>query len=570
VKTVSATLGAVALALAVSGTASAADYVNSPPLRDVVNTSVSDCRAQSTLNVPMIAWGGDIPTLVANGNSLTTQSDSLFELVGINAELERQDVFSEQVEDYLSCKSPFLRGTQGMLNMAADITEADDRTKMVAIYQLSWSNGGDALVVKPGIGTVSDLKGKTIALQAYGPHVDYMATVLADAGLSMNDVNIKWVKELTAADSSPLNVFASDSSIDAAFMIIPDALALTSGGGIGTGAEGSVKGASIMLSTKSANRIISDVYVVRKDYFEANKDQVRNFVHGLMLAEESTREQLKAGGTAADAIYAAASEYLLGVAGDIEGAKGLWLDAETTGFRGNVKWVSSGEPRSWLSVNNDAQPLLKALGLMSKPYTLAHAGWDYEVFKDGLNDTAGVEKPKFNQAELAKVVDKLDKTGQLGDNSLFEFPIYFEPNQQTFEALNYQEEFRKVIGLALRYGGAVITVEGHSDPLGYLQKKKDGASNIVLARAAQAAKNLSMGRAIAVQQALISYADAGGITMDASQFATLGKGITDPATGKDCGGPCAPKTEAEWRSNMRVVFRIVNVEAEASVFTPLN
>jgi hypothetical protein len=38
-----------------------------------------------------------------------------------------------------------------------------------------------------------------------------------------------------------------------------------------------------------------------------------------------------------------------------------------------------------------------------------------------------------------------------------------------------------------------------------------------------------------------------------------------------CGAdPCPPESEEEWLSNMRVVFNIVQVEAEASVFTPLN
>jgi hypothetical protein len=36
-----------------------------------------------------------------------------------------------------------------------------------------------------------------------------------------------------------------------------------------------------------------------------------------------------------------------------------------------------------------------------------------------------------------------------------------------------------------------------------------------------------------------------------------------------CGAdPCAPASEAEWLANMRVEFRIIQVEAEASVFKP--
>lgn len=539
------------------------------PLSKVVNQSISDCRTQETLNVNMIAWGGDIPTLVANGNSLKTAPDSLFGDLGLKVELARKDVFAEQVEDYLACRTPFLRGTQGMINMAADLTEKDPRTKMVAIYQLSWSNGGDALVAASGIQKPIDLKGKTIAVQKYGPHVEYMATVLADAGLSISDVKIKWAKELTGGADSPAELFAS-GKVDAAFVIIPDALTLTSGLTVGTGAEGSRKGATMMLSTKSLNRLISDVYVVRSDYFKANREQVQDFVHGLFLAEEYTREMINAGGVESTNVFSAASKYLLGVDGDIEGAKGLWLDAETTGFRGNTRWVDKSNPRNWTALNNDAQAAFVKLGLVSSPRAIQHAAWNYELFKEGLTDVSGVEQPKFNQAALAKVIDRMDKTGALDDAAMFEFSIYFDPEQTHFQEEQYQEEFDRVIDQASKYGGAVITINGHSDVMAYLRQEKNGASRIVLKKTWLATKNLSMQRAISVQQAVIDAAKSRGITMDPSQFATIGKGITDPATGMCGSKPCAPKTEAEWRSNMRVEFKIVRVEAEESVFTPLN
>lgn len=103
----------------------------------------------------------------------------------------REDDFKKQVEEYVRGDSPYLRGTLGMIGMAAEVLNRDPRTAPVIIYQLTWSTGGDCLVVKPGIKTAKDLKGKTVALQAYGPHVAYLATLLADAGLTMKDVIIR-------------------------------------------------------------------------------------------------------------------------------------------------------------------------------------------------------------------------------------------------------------------------------------------------------------------------------------------------------------------------------------------
>ena len=123
--------------------------------------------------------------------------------------------------------------------------------------------------------------------------------------------------------------------------------------------------------------------------------------------------------------------------------------------------------------------------------------------------------------------------------------------------------------MAATYGGAVITVEGHSDPMGYLKKKKQGQQPFVLNQTKQAAKNLSLTRAQEVRDAIINFGKTKGATMDPSQFAFMGLGISSPKTGL-CGvDPCAPKTEQEWLSNMRVVFRIIQVEAEEDVFSPL-
>ena len=119
------------------------------------------------------------------------------------------------------------------------------------------------------------------------------------------------------------------------------------------------------------------------------------------------------------------------------------------------------------------------------------------------------------------------------------------------------------------YGGAVITVEGHSDPMGYLRKKKENAIPFVLNQTKQSAKNLSKKRANEVRDAMVSYANSKKSVLDASQFAVIGHGIANPKTGVCGSDPCAPKTNNEWLSNMRVVFRIIQIEAEENVFTPL-
>ena len=276
------------------------EYLLKAKFSDVIKrTAVKPVEAGNIVRVPLITWGGDVATILANGGK-RTQRGGVFTEEGLNFELVRQDNFVEQVKEYLQGKSPYLRGTLGMINIATDALSNDPKTKPVVIYQMTWSTGGDAMVVKGNIETPKDLNGKTIAIQQFGPHVDYLATTLRDAGLSWSDVRIRWMKELTippydtqGRDIDPASAMRSDPSIDAAMVIIPDANALTSGGTVGTGAEDSVKGARILLSTKTANRVIADVYAVRSDYFQTHKEEVKRFVHGLLRGQEELDTLMK-------------------------------------------------------------------------------------------------------------------------------------------------------------------------------------------------------------------------------------------------------------------------------------
>ena len=115
----------------------------------------------------------------------------------------------------------------------------------------------------------------------------------AEKGGTWAPPNILYTKDLLGFEShTPGRAFLEDNGLDAAFVVKPDALALTSGGATGTGAEGSVRGAHILFSTKSASRILSEVYVVRKDFFEENRDLLKTFVDALFKAEEKARENV--------------------------------------------------------------------------------------------------------------------------------------------------------------------------------------------------------------------------------------------------------------------------------------
>ncbi|MFH0784932.1 MAG: ABC transporter substrate-binding protein [Pseudomonadota bacterium] len=567
-------LGVFLLLATMPSFGAAIEFIAAPPLAEVVKDAVADVRSDSAgVMLPLITWGGDIATIYANGNTLRTAKGSIFDREGLQFQLFRSDDFKKQVQSYLKGETPYLRGTLGMISMATELLSRDPRTKPVIIYQHTWSNGGDCLVVKSGLSTAADLKGKTIALQAYGPHVDYLATLLKDSSLKMSDVKIKWVKDLTGTTNSPAEAFY-DATVDAAMMIVPDGLMLTSGGTVGTGAEGSVKGAKIMLSTKSANRVIADVYAVRSDYFAANKASVKKLVHGLLLGEQALRQLFKDRQTqmaAYQPMIVSTAKILLDSEAATGDAEGLYGDCEYAGFRGNVKFFTDKNwPRNFARLSEEIQSSFMVAGLLSRKTPLTQADWQYQELSAGLQGIDAADIPRFNVDAVSKVVAQKQAMGTMSEGELFSFEVFFQPNQNTFAADTYADAFKKVVELASTYGGAVITVEGHSDPLGYLRKQQENAGDLVLRRMQQAAKNLSLTRAIAVRDAIMSFSESTGVNLDQSQFTVVGQGITQPKTGM-CGNlPCAPKTKEDWLSNMRVVFRIIQIEAEESAFRTLN
>lgn len=535
-------------------------------IEEEVSAGIRDCRGGEGSNVPFITWGADLVTISANGGSLETKEDSFFDKNGLKLKLKREDSIVNQVNDYMSCKSPWLRITSGQMGLL-DFLNKDDRTKMVALLQLSWSNGGDALVSGKGIESIKDLKGKKIAVMEGGPHVDYLVGLLADEGLSVNDVKIVYTKDLTGESDDTPYMKMLEGEVDAAMVIIPDAMTLTSGGKVGTGADFSVKGATITVTTKEASRVISDMYVVRKDYFEKHKEEVQKFTNAWLRAEE---EFVKGKNKDKDLIKAGAL-YLLDSPTALSDVNGLILDAETSGYEMNKKFFSDNNwPRSFNNLNKEIAKNYSTFGIAKNNFDKLNANWNYDQLKMGIS-TFVAERSSFSEEDYSAIsrdITNKAMVGSLDKDTLFEFKINFKPNDNTLNAALFENEFNKVIDLMSKYAGAVVTVEGHADPLQYLKLKKGNAGKVVLSRTRQSAKNTSQSRANSVVSAIIEKANERGVIVDENQFVSIGHGFENPLTGKNgvTNEPLAPKSKEEWLSNMRVVFKIVKIQSEATEF----
>lgn len=573
----------------------------------VGKVSVGSVAAPGKVTVPYITWGGDMVTFYANGG-LKTQPGSLYQRQGLDLNLVAGDDFPAQVRNYVSGKSPFLRGTLRMIGMASEVIHQDPRTQGVVLMQLTWS-AGDHMVSRGHIKSVNQLRGKTVVLQQGGPHVGMLDDILKSAQLSWKDIKVIWAKELTGPQG-PAALFRKNERIAACFAISPDMIGLTGGlRSSGSGAEGTVKGARVLVSTAELSRSIADVYVVRKDFYDAHREWVTKFVAGYLKGAEEVVELKKAFEKQGSPAYMK----LLRMSQDIYGkdilptleddAHGLLSDCSLVGYPGNVKFFeASGRSTSFSKMRESALDLAVSEGYAGKRTTLLPSGLDYQspLFLDLLKNTKVEVRESFEAEAVLEEIEALS-SGELDDRTILSFTIQFEPNQTDFSAEKYGLEFQRVVELSEKFGNAVVAVRGHSDPTktlvtfvraglkkGILRKSGSGRNSSYSLKGRplslndtatlvqeiergsfdgvedhnprevmQAALNLSRKRAAQVRKEILSFAKSKGQELDKSQIQPVGVGIREPFIAQ-------PRSMDDARKNMRVEFLLMRVDAEVN------
>ncbi|TWT29728.1 ABC transporter substrate-binding protein [Blastopirellula retiformator] len=569
---------------------------------------VTPVAKSEPIQVPFITWGGDAATFYANGG-LDTKPDSIYGKAGLKLKLTPGDDFVQQVKDYMGGKSPFLRGTMRMLGQASEVIGKDPRTKPVILLQLSWS-AGDHIVSREGLKTLNDLKkdGKKakIACQQGGPHVGLLYDALAAAQLTNQDVEIVFVDDLTGPNGAA-EKFRTDPSIDACCVITPDMIGLTGGvDSAGTGAEGTVKGAHVLVSTQNMSRSIADVYAVRHDWYEANRDKAEKFVAGYLQAavqvkklrddfEKSQRLSPEYRNLLTQCQTIFGEEVLPTLEVD---AHGLLLDCNFVSLPGQIAFFEqSGNLSGYNSKMTAALDLATKWGYATSRRGFDPSGFDYRKIAK-LANIEYVEPSRIVQAEGVMEFPDDD----FDDDTIVSFTISFEPNQTDFSVDRYGAEFDRALQSASTFGGAAVVIRGHSDPTKtlvqllkagiekgiirrtgqqgsykYFLNTQNGSNELDLGQTPalvkliktgafegaadsplqtmQAALNLSHARAEQVKQAIVNYAEKKGVNVNLSQLQPVGAGIADPVVSK-------PSSMAEAKQNMRVEFRIVKVNPE--------
>ena len=572
--------------------------------------SVSPVNSTSTLIVPYIVWGGEAALFYANGG-LQTKPGSIMAQQGLTLKLVPGDDFVGQVKKYLDGRTPFLRGTFRMLGQASEVIGRDPKTKAVVFGQMTWS-AGDHFVARSSIKRISDLRGKKIAIQTGGPHVGMLYDMLRTARLSKADIDLIWLDDLTGAEG-PAEAFRKDPKIAGCFVITPDMIGLTGGyDNTGTGAEGTVNDARVVVSTATLSRSIADVYACRKDFYDSNKSTIEKFFAGYLKGVEAVMQLKKSYENSGSQEYMKLLQMIQDIYGpDIiptleEDAHGLIADCTYVGQPGNVSFFNdqTNVITGFSGFNKSAIDMAISWGFAGKRYNLLPSDLNFSssIFTSLLSNTVRmpVQRKRFKKETVRAEVEAFNEEDVLDEKTLVSFTIQFKPNQEKFSQTEYKEEFDRVVELAAKYGNAAVAIKGHTDPSKTLMTLvKTGIKRNIIKRTGQrgnykyfmdgksirledteklikliqqkkfesgteiespyqvmrAGLELSEQRAEAVKNAIVNYARKRNVRLESDQIVPIGMGIKEPVIAK----PTNPEQASE---NRRVEFALVKVSAE--------
>src|SRR5262249_39974535 len=142
-----------------------------------------------------------------------------------------------------------------------------------------------------------------------------------------------------------------------------------------------------------------------------------------------------------------------------------------------------GTTRTLTTLTEEIQPAFIDMGLMTKRVALPPAGWDYNQLAAGLKQTRASAAPRFHPGRAPQAVEKqlaVEPGAWETEGTLFVIEITFDPNQSVFAEDRYANDYQQALQVAQTYGGALVVIEGHSDPLGILQAQQKGERTEVL------------------------------------------------------------------------------------------
>jgi NitT/TauT family transport system substrate-binding protein len=461
---------------------------------------------QKVLRFSYNVWAGWLPVIAANKGVKPNDESVFFKKYGFRVEMVLMDDPVTARDAYAAGEVHTLWGTADMIVLFAPELIRDSRTSPRVVQQIDWSNGGDGIVVRNAIKSVADLRGKTISLAQNSPSEYYLTSLLLSAGMKPADIHTKY----TATAFEAAAAFVSDKSIDACVSWAPDIYNIPD----------RVAGTRILCSTAESNKLIADVYAVRADFAKDHPDVVEGLIAGIFEGMDLVKEKPEE-----------AAQWMADAFGmKLDEVMGMRNDAHPTNFAENVQFfLNASNPTNFERTWQNASYVYRELGRINTPvpfdqvmdFTFIQKLQKAGTFAHQLDESVATFTPgsyKVIQAESPILTQTIR--------------INFYPNSSNpYEAARDQfgnvvsgklydpgvdATLEQVARLSGQFDRAVILIEGHTD------SSMRGRAPV------QAVRDLSLARAEAIKQALISK-----FKFDPNKFIVQGVGWDKPADPKD-------------------------------------
>ncbi len=189
------------------------------------------------------------------------------------ADIRRVEYSSNQ-EILRALRNGLIESAALMLDEA--LVAAHDGTDVVIVAAMDASNGSDALIGRPPIKTLADLKGRRVGVQLNSTGLQLLYRALAHAQMSIKDITVVNVPP----DRHVLSFIGEDvdaENVQAVVTYDPMRTIILERGGVDLYNSAAIPGD------------IVNVLVVRRDYLEANPDRGRALVNAWFAGAEEFR-----------------------------------------------------------------------------------------------------------------------------------------------------------------------------------------------------------------------------------------------------------------------------------------
>src|SRR6476661_4540583 len=250
------------------------NYVATSRLPEVKGISSYKPMADRTVRFAINVWAGGSRIIYANNGfkpgkvwKVPGGKDFKLELVLIDDPVAMRDA-------YAAGNLHVGWATLDMLPLFLEGLRKDSRVMPRVYQQVDWSNGGDGIVVRDTIKTMSDLRGKTIVLAQNSPSHFFVLNALINAGVQPAEVEFKFMQDAFQAAAA----FNADKRLAGVVSWAPDIYNLEK-----------VKGNHVLVTTSTANKLIADVWFARADFAKDNPDIMEGIARGIFDAMQELK-----------------------------------------------------------------------------------------------------------------------------------------------------------------------------------------------------------------------------------------------------------------------------------------